>query len=126
MPLSLGPNVNSRGLDFNCFIDPDEKYLIYSSYERSDDIGKGNLYISENKNVEWQPSLNLGHAINSSALDYSPFVSHGKKYFFFTSLRSIFRFPFSGPSTLNEIHKILHSYGNRSEYIYIFKCRFPG
>lgn len=48
-PVALGPNVNSKGLDFNCFVDPLERFLIYSSYKRSDDMGGGDLYISTNK-----------------------------------------------------------------------------
>lgn len=118
-PVALGPNVNSKGLDFNCFVDPRERFLIYSSYKRSDDMGGGDLYISTNKNGEWQPAIHLGADTNSGALDYSPLVSFDRKYFFFTSRRSTFKFPLSKPASLDEIHKILNSYGNRSEDIYI-------
>ncbi len=123
IPIALSSNVNSKGLDFNCFVDPEERYLIYSSYKRSDDLGGGDLYISINKNGEWQPALHPGLEINSTSLDYSPFISSDKKYFFFTSRRPTFKFPLSKPATLDEIHKILQSYGNRSEDIYIMSTR---
>ncbi len=85
LPVSLSENVNSKGLDFNCFIDPDENYLLFSSYKRTDDLGGGDLYISVNRNGAWQPAVNLGSEFNSTSLDYSPFVSFDKKHFFFTS-----------------------------------------
>ncbi|MEO8109259.1 MAG: hypothetical protein ABI594_04465 [Ginsengibacter sp.] len=123
-PVALDENVNSKGLDFNCFIDPQERFIIYSSYKRSDDMGSGDLYISINKNGKWQPALNLGAGINSTSLDYSPFISFDKKYFFFTSRRSTFKFPLKKPVSLDEIHKILNSHGNRSEDIYIMSAKF--
>ena len=121
-PVALDTAVNSTGLDFNCFVDPQERYLIYSSYKRNDDLGGGDLYISVNKNGKWQPAIHLDSKINSTFLDYSPFISFDKKYFFFTSRRSTFRFPLSKPATLDEIHRILHSYGNRGEDIYIMNA----
>lgn len=121
-PYALDSNVNSKGYDFNCFIDPDEKYLLYSSYKRSDDMGGGDLYISVNKNGKWQPSIHLDSGINSNTIDYSPFISSDKKYFFFTSRRSTFKFPLNKPATIDEIHCILHSYGNRSEDIFILNA----
>ena len=124
MPYALDSNVNSKGYDFNCFVDPDEKYLLYSSYKRSDDFGGGDLYISVNKNGKWQPAIHLDSGINTNTIDYSPFVSSDKKYFFFTSRRSAFKFPLSKPATIDEIHSILHSYGNRSEDIYIMSAKF--
>jgi hypothetical protein len=41
--------VNSKGYDFNAFIDPDENYIIFSSYKRPDDLGGGDLYYSLNR-----------------------------------------------------------------------------
>ena len=88
-PENLGEPINSKGYEFNAYIDPDEKFLIYTCYGREDDMGHGDLYISYRKeNGEWQQPKNLGAAINSaSGLDYCPYISPDKKYFYFTSER---------------------------------------
>lgn len=86
-PVSLDTAINSMTYEFNSFIDPEEKYLIFSSYKRSDGFGGGDLYISYQKEGKWQPAINLGDKINSSKLDYCPFVSSDGKTFYFTSSR---------------------------------------
>jgi Tol biopolymer transport system component len=48
-PVALGEEINSKGYDFNSFTDPDENYIIFSSYKRNDDMGGGDLYISVKK-----------------------------------------------------------------------------
>ncbi|HRH51389.1 MAG TPA: hypothetical protein PLP23_21730 [Panacibacter sp.] len=88
-PENLGEPINSKGYEFNAYIDPEEKFLIYTCYGREDDMGHGDLYISYRKeNGEWQQPKNLGAAINSAnGLDYCPYISPDKKYFYFTSER---------------------------------------
>ena len=118
-PVALGEEINSKGYDFNSFIDPDEKYLIFSSYKREDDTGGGDLYISVKKNGHWTAAVNMGSKINSVSLDYSPFVSFDKKYFFFSSRRSLIKFTPGKLSKLKDVQKSLSGYGNGSEDIYI-------
>ena len=83
-----------RRSDFNAFIDPDEKLIIFSSYKRKDDLGRGDLYFALRKEGSWQPAVHFESGINSPTLDYSPFVSPDHKYFFFTSKRQLIEFPF--------------------------------
>ncbi len=118
-PVALGKEINSGGYDFNSFTDPDERYIIFSSYKRSDDMGGGDLYISVNKNGQWTPAVNMGSKINSVSLDYSPFVSFDKKYFFFSSKRSLLNFTPGKMSKLADVQKSLTSCGNGNEDIYI-------
>jgi hypothetical protein len=118
-PVALGEEVNSKGYDFNSFTDPDEKYIIFSSYKRKDDTGGGDLYISVKKNGQWTTALNMGSKINSVSLDYSPFVSFDKKYFFFSSKRSLLQFTPGKMSKLEDVQKDLAGYGNGNEDIYI-------
>jgi hypothetical protein len=118
-PVALPATVNSTGYDFNAFIDPDENYIIFSSYKRSDDLGGGDLYFSLRKNGSWQPAVHFDSTINSTALDYSPFVSADRKYFFFTSKRLLLKFPFPDAKTADEIHALLGSYGNGNDDVYI-------
>ncbi len=46
---TLPEAVNSKQDDFNAFIDPDEKFIIFSSYKRKDDLGRGDLYFALRK-----------------------------------------------------------------------------
>lgn len=88
-PVSLPEAINSKGGEFNAFIDPEEMFIIFGAEKRSDDIGGGDMYISFKKEGIWQPAQNLGKLINSTRLDYCPFISPDGKYFFFTSERII-------------------------------------
>ncbi len=118
-PVALGAEINSKGYDFNSFTDPDENYIIFSSYKREDDMGGGDLYISIKKNGRWTPAVNMGSKINSVSLDYSPFVSFDKKYFFFSSRRSLIKFTSNKTARLKDVQKALSGYGNGTEDIYI-------
>jgi hypothetical protein len=115
----LPQEINSTGYDFNAFIDPLEQFIIFSSYGRKDDLGGGDLYISKNKNGVWQPAIHLDTPFNSPALDYCPFISFDKQYFFFTSKRSSIKFPFKSPKNLSQLEKLYQSPGNGNDDIYI-------
>ena len=66
LPVALSDSINSKGYDFNAYIDPDENYIIFSSYKRTDDLGGGDLYFSRRKNGVWQSAIHFGAGINSS------------------------------------------------------------
>ena len=86
-PVPLDSAVNTDTYEFNAFVSPDEQFIIFSSFGRKDDRGRGDLYMSiKNENGKWQPAKNLG-PLNSDKLDYCPFVSFDKKILFFTSER---------------------------------------
>ncbi len=123
MPVALPDSVNSIGYDFNAYIDPDEKYIIFSSFKRTDDLGGGDLYFCRHKNGVWQSAVHFGAGINSSFLDYSPFVSPDQKYFFFTSKRRLAQFPFPKQESIEEIREVLNSYGNGNDDIYIMNFK---
>lgn len=84
-PVALDSGVNSVLYEFNAFISPDEEYIIFTSFGRKDDKGRGDLYISfRNTDGRWKPAKNM-LMLNSEQLDYCPFVSFDKKILFFTS-----------------------------------------
>lgn len=87
-PKNLGENVNSEGYEFNAFISPDEKFLIFTGYNRKDGIGSGDLYLSYNENGNWSPVKNLAQGINSQQMDYCPFYDISTNTLYFTSKRS--------------------------------------
>lgn len=97
-PQSLPEAINSAGYEFNAFIDPSEQFLIFSAYGRKDGHGGGDLYISRKDNRgNWYPAVNLGNSVNSTGLDYCPFVSWDGEYLFFTSNKTNFKTPFEKP-----------------------------
>lgn len=117
--VSLPEAINSNGYEFNAFIDPDEKFILYTAYGRKDDLGGGDLYISEKDAAgNWMPAIHLGPKVNSAGIDYCPFVSPDKKYFFFTSNRSVVKQPFDTRLSLDQIHEQLGKNGNGADDIY--------
>ncbi len=86
-PTVLDSAVNTKAYEFNAFVSPDEKFILFTSYGRKDDTGGGDLYISvKDEGNKWKPSVNL-RELNSPQLDYCPAVSPDGKILFSTSER---------------------------------------
>ncbi len=86
-PVPMDTTINSNMYEFNAFVSPDEDFILFTSYGRKDDKGRGDLYMSTKDAAgKWQPAKNLA-LLNSEKLDYCPFVSPDKKILFFTSER---------------------------------------
>lgn len=111
--------VNSRTYEFNAFVDPDEKYILFTSYGRKDDSGGGDLYISvKDANGKWKASRNVTE-LNSKQLDYCPYVSPDGKVLFVTSERHQLPTTFVGTkSNVKAIRDISLSPFNGSGNIY--------
>lgn len=103
-PVPLDTAVNSKSYEFNAFVSPDEDYIIFTSYGRKDDKGRGDLYMSiKDAAGKWLPAKNLSF-LNSEKLDYCPFVSFDKKTMFFTSERINLKNSFAGnPIKLDDL-----------------------
>lgn len=86
-PVELDTAINTKFFEFNAFVDPAERFILFTSYGRKDDSGSGDLYISQKDAAgKWQPSRNVS-MLNSKQLDYCPFVSADGKILFLTSER---------------------------------------
>jgi len=121
-PVSLPDAINSPNYEFNAFIDSDEQYILFSSFGRSDDTGGGDLYISRrDSNGNWQPAKHLPLPVNSTGLDYCPFVSWDKKYLFFTSNRENHALWDRKGKTYRQLQAILGNPGNGEDDIYWVK-----
>jgi Tol biopolymer transport system component len=117
-PIALDSAVNSKGYEFNAFIDSDEKFILFTSYGRKDDMGRGDLYFStKDKNGKWLQAKNI-KTINSNKLDYCPYVSPDKKILFFTSERAPLPTTFNKLATYEDIKKISEGVLNSSGNIY--------
>jgi Tol biopolymer transport system component len=87
-PENLGDAVNTQFDEFEPYISPDQKYLIFMA-QRPDGHGGSDLYISYQRDGAWTKATNLGDKINSSGSEYSPMVTPDGKYFFWSSTRSL-------------------------------------
>jgi Tol biopolymer transport system component len=87
-PENLGESINTEYDETDVFVDPDERYVIFTSVDRADGRGSGDLYISFRMNGSWTHAENMGNSINTSSSEFCPVVSPDGNYLFFTSGRS--------------------------------------
>lgn len=121
-PESLPEDINTKYDEFNAFVDPDEQFIIFSCYGRADDMGRGDLYVSHmDKNGVWLPVKHLPALVNSTALDYCPYVTPDKKYLVFTSNRLSKKFTDDKVKNYKQIKQILSGAGNGQDDIYWVK-----
>jgi Tol biopolymer transport system component len=113
-PASLDSAINSATYEFNAYVSPNEDYILFSSYGRKDGYGGGDLYISYRENGKWLPAQNLGKKVNSTSLDYCPFVSADGKTLYFTSGRRLIE----KKSSMQSMKKSMNSPQNGFDDIY--------
>ncbi|MES1223673.1 MAG: hypothetical protein ABUT20_49715 [Bacteroidota bacterium] len=118
-PYSLSDSVNSKTYDFNAYVSPDEDLILFSSQGRVDDTGGGDLYISmKDKSGNWKKAVHLPAPINSTRLDYCPYLSPDKKIFYFTSNRSVIQQQYDSPLTIKQLTGLLAQPGNGKGNLY--------
>jgi hypothetical protein len=108
-PEVLPEPVNSPALEFNAFVDPDERFIIFTVFGREEDAGGGDLVISRPIADGWSAPVSLGPKVNSKSLDFCPYVTPDGKRLVFTSRR-----PRSvpGPRTYRSLVKAAEAPGN--------------
>ena len=117
-PTSISESINSDSYEFNAYVAPDESFLIFSGYNREDGYGSGDMYISyRNSNAEWEPAVNLGEDINSSYMEYCPYVDMGTKTLYFTSRRSAIE-DINNIRFVEDFNKVVNVYENGNSRIY--------
>ncbi len=118
-PEALPEAVNSKGHEFNAFVDPQERFLIFTAYGRKEGLGRGDLYVSfRNAAGVWQPARMLPKPLNSTALDYCPSVSPDGKWFFFSSKRAAKPLSPRPTHTAQSLRERLNAPGNGLEDIF--------
>jgi len=123
-PELLGPGVNSETYEFNAFVAPDQSYIIFTSFGRDDDMGRGDLYISfADSSGEFSPAVNLGAEVNSPLMDYCPCVSRDGSLFFFTS-RRIGTEALAGKISYADVARLSAGPGNGNADIYWMPADF--
>jgi len=117
-PVSLNDSINTAGYEFNAFIAPDESFILFTGYNRSDGFGSGDLYISfKNENKEWTQAKNLGANINSRSMDYCPFVDFKSQTLYFTSRRSAIKNA-NTITSAKRLDEIINQFENGESRIY--------
>ena len=85
-PMNLGPAINSDKMEHDPMISPDERYLIFTSVNRADSFGEGDLYYSEfTSQGSWEPAKNMGSLFNTPTYEYCAFITPDNRYFFYSS-----------------------------------------
>jgi hypothetical protein len=82
-PQLLDVAVNSDSGASNLFVDPDERFVVFGAV-RPGGAGGIDLYISWKTATGWTTPRNLGAQVNTSAVEFCPFVSRDGKYLYFT------------------------------------------
>lgn len=81
-PKNIGFPVNTNKDEGNCFIAPDESYMIFSANGYTSNFGGFDLYISFNSNGKWSLPINLGDKINTGDNDFCPFILEKDTFYF--------------------------------------------
>ncbi|HEY7089596.1 MAG TPA: hypothetical protein VH518_15975 [Tepidisphaeraceae bacterium] len=126
-PEKLGPAINSEFNEYQSWVSPDERILVFASAgieappygHRPDTLTTGgrlyqraDLYISVRQNGAWTAARHLEHGINTFAEEGYPSLTPDGRYLFFTSERSPFTVPVARRLTYDELEKHLHSIFN--------------
>lgn len=120
--IPLGEEINSPGYEFNAFISPDEKTMIYSAYNREDGYGSGDLYISKkDENGNWTSAKNMGVEVNSDKMDYCPFYDPKTSTLYFTSKRSAINSSEGKEKNIEQFLNEVNKYENGLSRIYKIK-----
>ncbi len=114
--ISMSSAINTESYEYNAYVAPDESFILFGGYKRTDGLGSGDLYISYNDDGKWSLAKNMGDTINSKYMDYCPFVNWSTKTLYFTSKRSILKADkkLNSSEFLNEVN----SYNNGLSRVY--------
>jgi len=84
---NLGPNINTKYMETDCFINQDERYILFNT-RRPEDDNKFMIYVSFQieENV-WSKAVPLGKEVTSTYGAMGSTISPDGKYLFFGSRR---------------------------------------
>jgi hypothetical protein len=85
-PENLGPAINSEQMEHDPMISPDEQFLIFTSVDRADSYGEGDLYYSlRNGDGTWSSAKNMGDKFNTNTYEYCTYLTPDKQYLFYST-----------------------------------------
>ena len=122
---NLGGPVNTKGLELQPAISPDETTLVFLALQRDDErIGvhkayaRGDLYVSFQHDGTWSAPRNCGPKINSGAAESWPGFSTDGRRLFFASERGFATYRMARPMIWSELKRGLTSTLNGMGNIY--------
>jgi len=86
-PEKLPYPINTAKHEGDVFVDRKERFIVFAGFDRTDNFGESDLYISFRLDEGWSNPINLGKDINSFGYDGSPYVTVDDQYLIFTSSR---------------------------------------
>lgn len=85
-PENLGAAINTAHMEHDPVITPDEQHLIFTSVDRPDSYGSGDLYYaSRNADGTWAPAKNLGRKFNTATYEYCSYLTPDNRYLFYST-----------------------------------------
>ncbi|UCE21528.1 MAG: PD40 domain-containing protein [Candidatus Aminicenantes bacterium] len=82
-PTRLQGEINTEFVETDPFIDPEERFIIFSS-SRKENYGPSDLYLSyKQSNEEWSDAIHLKNSINTKLYERFPYITRDGKYLFF-------------------------------------------
>ncbi len=110
----LDEQINSKtSWEWCPFIDPDEKFIIFSSGRDGQEMD--DLYCSFIKNGKWTEPIRFGPAVSSDFNERFPRVSPDGRYLFFCRSRNIIPTHFKTPQTYEQLIKRHSEPGNNTD-----------
>jgi len=85
--ISFGPPLNTMDNEGAQFLTSDGKTMFFTACNRSDGLGKCDIYISEKLGNGWSVPVNLGEPVNSGYSEKQPSLSSDGKSLYFSSNR---------------------------------------
>jgi hypothetical protein len=86
VPENLGAEINSEKSEYDPCISRNEDLLVFTSPNREDIFGKGDLYgAKRSNNKDWSRAVNLGKNFNTPTREFCPYLTPDEEYFFFSS-----------------------------------------
>ncbi len=87
IPEKLDGSINTEYLEGDLYVAPDESFIIVTCWDRPDNQGESDLYISFRRNDDsWTALENLGAPINTKNNENCATLSPDGKYFFYLSV----------------------------------------
>ena len=81
-PENLGPEINSTHGEYDVYVSPDERLIVFGS-DRPGGLGGNDLYISTSRAGGWTTPRNLGPSVNSAGAECCPSMSPDGKWLYF-------------------------------------------
>ena len=71
----IGHGINTEGPESHPYVDPDERFLIFTPTDREGDYGGGDIYVSYRTESGWTAGANLGPPVSTEWYEYSAKVT---------------------------------------------------